>query len=506
MYKDCYIGSMTKDIADTVLDIQSSDVVSELKNSIYNLSEDMISYIKIYGSLPKGTILPRGTMEDYQTVGTACMYFAKRMLLGDSVGLGKTVQTAGLINLISVDNINKGLGDAAFLFLAEKTAVPEIRNKMIQFTAQYVHAMTGVAKDVDEFLEENEEHLQYSVVASHSLISNPKFIKWLYMHKGEFDVLIFDESSTLKNKSSGKTGAVSTVSDWFEYFYMLNATPVEIDLREFYTQLSVVDKQMMPTITEFENEFTEKHYKGYSVSKTYKNADVFRDRIRLRYYARTRKGLGAKYENNNGDVYISELTPAQKSLMNKTTLWRMVCDCPTALDSSIEFEEENVPKLRDLRGIIEGLGEEDNVMIYCYYKETQAYIQDYLSGLFIESEIINGDTKMKERERILYSFNNKQIKVLITNIQKSIDLKSCNHCIFYSFDFNPQKMVQIEGRITRSFDVENKNIYLLCSAGREQKFMQEVLHKRAKMSSEFAETDESMIMNILLQNKDKIES
>ena len=88
---------------------------------------------------------------------------------------------------------------------------------------------------------------------------------------------------------------------------------------------------------------------------------------------------------------------------------------------------------------------------------------------------------------------------MITNVQKGLNFGSCNYCIFYSFDPNPSKMIQFEGRTTRDFDIMGKNVYILCSLGQEKKALLDVVKVRAKATADMTNVDLSVIMSILLE-------
>lgn len=59
-------------------------------------------------------------------------------------------------------------------------------------------------------------------------------------------------------------------------------------------------------------------------------------------------------------------------------------------------------------------------------------------------------------------------------------------------------MVQFEGRITRSFNILDKHVMLLCSQGRELDRLNKVIKTRAQASAQFTQSDLSCIMSILL--------
>ena len=117
-----YQGSLTDEQCASLKHIIKSANYSDIE-SIKQAYADGVKPIEI---------TERGTLTDAQTVGVAYMYYARRCLLGDQVGLGKTVECAGLLNVIKQDGVRN------ILFLTEKTIVPQIRDKLIKFTGEYV--------------------------------------------------------------------------------------------------------------------------------------------------------------------------------------------------------------------------------------------------------------------------------------------------------------------------------------------------------------------------------
>ena len=74
-------------------------------------------------------------------------------------------------------------------------------------------------------------------------------------------------------------------------------------------------------------------------------------------------------------------------------------------------------------------------------------------------------------------------------------------CIFYSFNPNPSKMIQFEGRTTRDFDIIGKNVYILCSKGLEKRTLETVVKQRAKSTADLTNTDISVVLSVLLSNE-----
>lgn len=519
-YNDGYKGSLsseTCDILDYYIDLnEEKGIELPLKHCIYNMSnsdvDDFISDMENFGAPMQEYERPRGTLRDYQTLGVAFAFHAGNFILGDSVGTGKTVETAGFCNVFG-EYAKKNNINFKYLVLTEKNLGKQLRAEMVKFTGQYVQRIASAdAKDIDRFTDFNpyDRDLKYNVVGTHALLTAPKFLAWLeqcrvYGNGFPFHTLIVDESSVLGGKSKNQiVTSFKAISKYFKKIIFLNATPFETNLQIFYNQLNLLDNKMLPTKQNFEKEYCIMRYNGmYQIpSGKYKNQARFKKLIKYFYFARTRKDNGAVMEDCRGRVVYSELSEIQKKWLSKTQLNRMVFDCPNYLDPSIEFCIENVPKLGSLDELLKNECEDaDSILIFTYFKEAQKYLSKWLTNKGYSNEVLNGDTSNYDRDRIIDGFKNFEFKILITNIQKGLNFGRCNHCIFYSFDPSPSKMIQFEGRTTRDFDIIGKNVYILCSNGLERKTLETVVKQRAKSTVDLTNTDISVVLSVLLSNE-----
>lgn len=522
LYKNAYYqGTMSDDNAACILEILKETSMPALKNCIVNMTPEQMQELKdLYTNWEKehGSVadiedtfdyskIAQGELRDEQTIGTAFMFYAGSCLLGDEVGLGKTVETAGLCNL--VEAMNKKLGKPfSFCFLAEKASVEQIRNKMMQFTGHYIGVLeNGEQKTVDAWIQANKDGQNYSIVGTHALLNNNDFL--LYSVRHPFTIFIIDESALLKNNSSLVYKNAKAILSKQERKILLNATPLEKAVREFYNQLSLLDTGYMPTVAKFEADFCKKTKKGhgFEICGT-KNEALFRQAVTLRYLARTRQLLGAKYEENTCTTYIVEPCHAQRELMRRSSLYQMIYDYPPDVDLRVESKIENIPKMRVCLEILKKIRErnpEEKTFVYCNYVNCQAKLAEVLEENGFKAVILNGKTKAKEKVKILDDFNNNKIyDVIITNVKRGLDLNICSNCIMYTIDHNPQKMVQAEGRMTRDFDVCYKNLYMIVMEGREAKTLDTSLKERVSMADNLTVTGNSMVMDAIRSNDKRI--
>lgn len=514
---DRYKGSLTDaqcDQLERIIDIDSrGEAFHDLTHLIYELSETdthkLINTMEEEGRNADDIDMKHGTLTPMQTTGVAYMYIAKDCMLGDSVGLGKTIETAGLVRMLQQEYAQQGK-EFKYLMLTEKNLINQTRFKMVRFTGQYVHSLEGDKKSCSNFISWYPfgTNLRHSIVGSHTLLNQPVFTAWLAECYSQgmfpFDMLIVDESAVLGNSTAGISKNASILMPYFKRRIFLNATPFKTKLDSFYNQLNLLDPRLLPTKTNFQAEYVIFDYRGAyrKPSGKYKNANQFRRLIGYRYFARTREEKGAVMEGCTGKVVVSPLSKAQKECLRKTMIPQMVYDCPSAIDPDIDYCMDNVPKLQSIYQLLtEDCVDAETILIFVNYHEAQECLSEWLTYNGYSNRILCGETKDADRVRIINGFKNADFRILLTNVQKGLDFGNCDYCIFYSFDPSPANMVQFEGRITRSFDIINKHIMLLCSEGKELDRLNDVIKARAKASSEFTKADLSCVMSLLLDGK-----
>lgn len=513
-YQNKYLqGNLSDSECNAILKlINSVSCVEGLKHCIQDLPRHVISdIINDYESYEKenGTVngfnktYPPvvGELRDMQTVGVAFMYFAKSALLGDEVGLGKTVQCAGLVNLLYSEYKKQGK-PFRFCFLTEKSSINQIRNKMIQFTGQYVGMLeSGDQNVVKKYIKRYENGNISSIVGSHSLLNSSEFL--IHTSKHPFDLFIIDESSIIKNTTSDIFKNAKALLQFHERKILLNATPLEQNALEFYNQLNLLDNSLLPSLTEFKRRYCimKRGVFGYTEIEGYKNTEEFKQAVSLRYLARTRVSMGAEYVDNSYKTILVPLSKEQKRLLKQTSLYAMVHDYPTGVDRTIPFTVETTPKAAALLHILQNIDiSTSKALVYCRFVECQKSLKDLLESVGYRCAILNGSTKVRDKNEIIDKFISNGFDILITNIQRGLDLNNCDTCIMYTIDPNPQKMVQFEGRMTRDFNVMYKSLYLLVSMGKEKKFVEETLKLRVDASDAFVIQGASMVVSALKES------
>ena len=489
---------------------ETNGSVEKLTHTIFNLHNEDVDFAMKNGYLQEDIEKPLGTLKPNQTLGTAFMFFARNCLLGDSVGLGKTVQLASLMNISKREAVNLFGRTATFryLVLTEKPLVEETQAKLIKFTGEYVEKVFGDKASTRKFTERVNDYLfEGGIVASHSLFNQVDFHSWLYeLSEGDevyeyFDYIIVDESSVLGNTKTKMYKNAMELRKYSKNVILLNAQPFESKLDYMYGQLNYIDPTCLPNKGAFEKEYYVYDYtKGYPIHNgQYKNADNFKFLTSYFYFSQTRQQLGAEIVNVKTFLKTIPLSTPQRRLMKESQMYRMIYDVPTVIDNSVPFNEETTPKLKLLREILDGelILKGEQILISVHYKESHKYLKKWLTEKGYETEILNGEVTNDARYDIITRFKKNRFQVLITNVQKGLDFGSVKHVIFYAYMPNPSKMIQLEGRVTRDFDIKDKNFFLLATEDRELDTINTTLSRLYQHSSAFSSKDVSAIGQLL---------
>ena len=113
-----------------------------------------------------------------------------------------------------------------------------------------------------------------------------------------------------------------------------------------------------------------------------------------------------------------------------------------------------------------------------------------------------GDTPSDDREEIVKGFSSGYYQILITNVQKGLNFQNCDNVIFFEFP-SVGRAIQVEGRMTRSENIENKHVFVLLYDKNETPAFKGILSDRGKALDTFASTDYSMVLNLLLEQQSK---
>lgn len=503
MYNGMYIGGMSEQQANLILETREIKEVENLKSMIFNfplelvkrsldecrsireiVKEENIDYTQYYGEL-----------RSYQTVGTAFMYLSPKSILGDGVGLGKTAEISALLNYLKQTNQMR-----RFIMAVENSAWAQTTVELIKFTGLNIIQLPSDKAKLTKAINKTDWRKVDGVVIKHSALRSDALSTWLAMNVNEdgtckvYDTFILDESSVIKNNTTKTYSYTKNMCDLAKRVHFLNATTFETNIMDIYYQMDMLNETLLPKKWRIEKEFCTYKKSQYWTKENgkpklnyrrdlsgYKNQQIFKNMLKLVYFGRCKKDVGLELPHIY-KVYEVEPTNEQSLALAKGYRYNEVLNCPSLInDLKIPMDRKNNPKLDRLINIVENDLADSSVMVFAFHLEAQKAIYNELVKIGRKPVILNGECKDEERFSVQNGFNNGTYDVIITNIKKSLNLYGGDACIFYSVLTNPASMFQAAGRIDRNVDDKIKTFILLLYKGTDEyKFFMDVVSQRAK--------------------------
>lgn len=505
MYNGMYLGRMTVPNAEIILKIRQSKQVDSLKRMVFDFPVDLILESVNECKRIRDIIREKnidytqyiGKLRDYQTIGTAFMYYSSRSILGDGVGLGKTVEVSALINYL------KSKGEMTrFLMAVENSALSQTTYELIRFTGLNIVALPSEAVKLKRIINKLDWTKIDGIVVKHSMLRSDYFSRWLALNLDEkgmckvFNTFFLDESSVIKNNTTKTYKYTKNICDICSRVHFMNATTFELRLMDVYNQADMMNPALLPKKWRIEKDFCKFGRSSYWTKVDgkakmnfrrdlvgYKNQQIFKESLKLFYFGRCKADIGMDMPHIH-KVYEVEPSGDQLLAIGQGYRYNEVLNCPSLIpDLNMNTDVKDCPKLARLVDIVDNEFSGQSVMVYCFHIEAQRAIADELKKIGRNPMILNGETPDDERYKIQTDFNSGKCDVIITNIKKSLNLYGGDVCIFYSVLTNPSALFQAAGRIDRNVDDKIKTYILLLYANTDEyKMFTNVVKQRAQDS------------------------
>ena len=505
MYNGMYLGRMTVPNAEIILKIRQSKQVDSLKRMVFDFPVDLILESVNECKRIRDIIREKnidytqyiGKLRDYQTIGTAFMYYSSRSILGDGVGLGITVEVSALINYL------KSKGEMTrFLMAVENSALSQTTYELIRFTGLNIVALPSEAVKLKRIINKLDWTKIDGIVVKHSMLRSDYFSRWLALNLDEkgmckvFNTFFLDESSVIKNNTTKTYKYTKNICDICSRVHFMNATTFELRLMDVYNQADMMNPALLPKKWRIEKDFCKFGRSSYWTKVDgkakmnfrrdlvgYKNQQIFKESLKLFYFGRCKADIGMDMPHIH-KVYEVEPSGDQLLAIGQGYRYNEVLNCPSLIpDLNMNTDVKDCPKLARLVDIVDNEFSGQSVMVYCFHIEAQRAIADELKKIGRNPMILNGETPDDERYKIQTDFNSGKCDVIITNIKKSLNLYGGDVCIFYSVLTNPSALFQAAGRIDRNVDDKIKTYILLLYANTDEyKMFTNVVKQRAQDS------------------------
>jgi SNF2 family DNA or RNA helicase len=382
-------------------------------------------------------ILPTpGTSDLYpfQVEGVRWLLASNNRLLADDMGLGKTVQTIIAIRLGFSEQLFKSV-----LILCPKSLV---LNWLAEFR-KWAPELISLALAPSE--RSAEEVWGKALDNSHVAIANYEQVRGacLAMKQRQFDLVVADEAHRLRNASSQVSQSFRLLRR--DRFWALTGTPIERDLRDLATLMSLLDeKRFSIADANTASSALREKAKPYILRRTKESVlkdlpDVMSSQellslhpLQLKTYRQVQSGYGC-----NGERITNAL--------HKLGELRRVCDFDPVSRTSAKLERIH-EELLDIKN----LGEK--ALIFSYVREPLDALYTMTQST-LNSVLIDGRMSGTDRETALRRFKtDPNVTALYASSKvasEGLTIVEANHVFFINRWWNPSSNAQARDRVNR---------------------------------------------------------
>jgi SNF2 family DNA or RNA helicase len=290
-----------------------------------------------------------------------------------------------------------------------------------------------------------------------------------------FDCLIIDESSIMKNMSSQNTNSILEMIDIIPHRFVLSGCPTPNHNSEIFPQIKLIDKNVFGNnyygfLAKYFSQDMENPHRWF---QTEENKQAYFQRLRNKSIFLSKNDC-VDLPDKTFEIKNFSLHKEQKEYYNN-----MVQDIKDNINNWSKFEF--TAKLMKLREIVSGFVVTKENQIIEFETNKDALLKTTIDEIGNKPIIVwcqfiyeveklakkfNGiglTSKTKNRDDIIRSFKNNEIKLLFAHPQligKGLTFVNCNYNIYYSLSFSYEEFKQSQDRIHR-IGQKNKCTYII---------------------------------------------
>jgi len=402
----------------------------------------------------------------YQVIGIEWLTSQKKLglkgaILGDVMGLGKTLQAIGFIT----KNVNSGLQNN--LVVCPATIIDNWKKEIQRFSPKlkvlthFGQYRTGIPSGLVNF---DVVVTSYdALVADHAIL---RAINW--------NIVILDEAQQIKNPEAKRTLRSKGLPR--EFGLAISGTPLENRLRDIWSLSDFAQPGLFGTEDSFSNEYESESGGALEVNRILRSIMLRRklsdidhqlpDKVVKDYPLRWPEELNDLYEKVRHEA-LSEF--AHAGGLVATGRLRKLTTHPILMEVGPQNDLIALsPKYALTVDILDELfANNEKCLIFASYREIMDRFSNDLIHRFPKSfvEILDGRTEMSERQPLVEKFNKFEGSgVLICNpivAGAGLNITGANHVIHYNLEWNPAKEDQATFRVYRNGQLKETFIHRL---------------------------------------------
>ncbi|MGE5507223.1 MAG: DEAD/DEAH box helicase [Chitinophagales bacterium] len=419
-----------------------------------------------------------------------------RAILADDVGLGKTIEAAALLS----EYRWRGLIRRA-LILAPAALLKQWEGELFgRFGLTPV-----VARRPADWRQE-------LVVGSLDLAKREDHRRWLLAEP--WDLVVVDEAHRLKNLRTANWQLVHDLET--TYLLLLTATPLQNDLRELYSLVTLVRPGLFSTLADFRQTFQADRL-------ALRNADLLKERLssvmlrsdrrkaRVELPARRVKTLSVDLSPGEAELYAACLglldaargtARTRQQILPLVVLLREATSSPEAARRTLlrmartpGVNPATAARYREVAAAAKGAfcrkaavlrdlaaARRDKLLVFTEFRGTQEVIAKELLGVGICTVKYHGGLTAEAQAKAVEAFAGEARVMVATEAgAEGHNLQFCNWLVNFDLPWNPMRLEQRIGRLHRLGQEKPVEVTNLVAAGTVEAYVLSVLGAKLEL-------------------------
>ncbi len=448
---------------------------------------DKKAYLKTLQTQPTATVKFPDGLDDYQKVGVRFLADAGRAILADDVGLGKTCQSIRAALEVDAQKV---------LVVTKKSLIWNWVCEIRKWAGPYV-------EEVEIFTTKSKAlpDTRFVVTNYEAVVRKPDiFTK-------EWDVLIVDEATYIKNRKTARSDAINRVAQQSRYVWLLTATPTPNGVHELWALLNVLYKNEYSSFWRFVERYcyTEPgEWGGTKFLPGIKNKQDFaknvsplilrRDKTILKLPPVSYENVYVQMSNSQRRIYkqiqksfmavLSDTVIYTPSVLAQITRLRQLV-CSPQLIGANGVDDTKTEALIDL---LETYTPAHKILVFTTFAEYVKLLLPQLSDY--GAVAITGEVPLASRKEAVERFqSDDKCRVLLGTIGamgEGLNLQSADMVIFTNKDWVPSNnLIQAVGRAHRRGQTKPVHVISLIAENTIDEHIERVLKDKLQTQEAF---------------------
>lgn len=389
--------------------------------------------------VPKTIKLSNGhEARKYQEQAADLAYNTKRLLLGDDIGLGKTL--SGILLLLKQ-------GTVPAIVVVQTHLTNQWKSEIERFTNMRAHIIKGTRPYnlpiADVYI------IKYSCISG-----------WVDTYKTlNFKTVIFDEVQELRRQGSNKYSGAQHLADSVEYVLGMSATPIYNFGDEIFSILNLIKPYCLGDFYDFVREWATMHGMNYRIQDPKALGSYLRDNYL--FLRRTRAEVGRELPPINRIIHtvgyddneVKRIDSLARQLAMKIISGSFIERGSAARELDLLVRQETgVSKAREVAEYVKILlSNGEPVVLAGWHREVYEIWKEHLKEY--NPVFYTGTESDVQKRNAKEDFISGKTDLFIISLRSGIGLdglqKRCKTVVVGELDWSPQVHAQLIGRVDR---------------------------------------------------------